>query len=205
MDSPIRANQAHDLESAEQSVHSERDISDVPLKVTDKRYRLECDRLREDEAWQIKARRSTSSVAVRAAEEPKVREVNNSRSRAGNAHLDLGSVSNHLTQEQRQRAANELFASLGYATYSPRRTAGAPWKLVLVLVMALAGMAGYGYLAMRQNGIPVWRLPGVQTAIVLNQRLDAAGSRARADVQTARQRSHQLITAARERWARWRR
>jgi hypothetical protein len=206
--SPIRGNQTQRAEPAERVNHSSREISDVPLKVTDERYRLECDRLREDEAWQeIKARRS-SSVAATAIEEPEVAEVSDSThdsARIDDAPLDLGSVSNDLAQKHRQQAASELFASLGCPTQTLRRRSGAPWAVVLVLVLALAGVVGYGYLAMRENGVPVWRLPGVQTAITLHQRMDATESKVSLHLQNARQRSDQLIAAGRERWARWRR
>jgi hypothetical protein len=206
-DSP-RALQTQRTELAEQVTKSREDVLDVPLKVTDKRYRLECDRLRENEAWQgIKARRSPS-VAATAVEEPEVAEATvqaHDRSGIADAPLDLGAVSNDLAQQHRQQSARDLFVSLGYPTQTPRRRAGAPWTVVLVLLMALAGVAGYGYLAMRENGVPVWRLPGVQTALMLHQRMDATESKVSAHLQTARQRSDQLIAAGRERWARWRR
>ena len=195
-------------EPSENPVHSSRDISDVPLKITDERYRLERDRLREDEAWQeieSSRERRASSVPATAVDEPEVPEVGEGGNRIHEARIDLGSVSNDLAQEQRQRAAAELFASLGYARQSRPRRAGAPWKVVLVLVMALAGLAGYGYLAMRENAIPMGRLPGVQTTIALHQRMDADKSRVRADLRAARARSDQLIAAGRDRWARWRR
>lgn len=205
-------------ERPEQFDDGQRDISDVPLKITDERYRLECDRLREDEAWhEIRARRARSSVAAVAVEEPeepvlpqrsRVPEVNDGGSRISDAPLDLGSVSNELTQEHRQMAATELFAGLGYAPQPSRGArcrAGASWTMVLVLILALGGLAGYGYLAMRENGIPAWRLPGVRTAIALHQRLNAVESRASADAQAVRERSDRLMAAGRERWARLRR
>jgi hypothetical protein len=207
-DSPVRTDRMQSSGQPERLDHTEKDISDIPLKITDERYRLECDRLREDEAWQeIRAahRRASSSACATAVEEPEVPEMNDSGSRIGDAQLDLGSVSNDLAQKHRQQAASELFGSLAYAKHPPRRRTGAPWGVVLVLVMALAGITGYGYLAMRENAIPVRRLPGVQTAIVLQQRLDAVQSRASADLQAARQRSDQLLAAGRERWARLRR
>lgn len=207
LDSSIRVDQTQHSATPEQLDHSAKDISDIPLKITDERYRLECDRLREDEAWHDIAaiRRRAWSVRATAVEEPEVPEVNDNAGQIGDAQLDLGSVSNELTQQHRQQAASELFGSLGYAKPSPPRRAGAPWKVVLLLVMALAGFTGYGYLAMRENGVPARQLPGVQTAIVLHHRLDTAQSRASADLEAARQRSDQLIAAGRERWARWRR
>lgn len=215
-DSEVAADR--DSERPERVNNSERDISEVPLRLTDERYRLECDRLRENEAWQeIRARRARPSVAVVAVEEPeesllpqesKAPEVNDRSSRMSDVPLDLGSVSNKLTQEHRQQAATELFAGLGYTTQpsrGTRRRAGAPWTTVLVLILALAGFVGYGYLAMRENGIPAWRLPGVRTAIALHQRLNTAESRASADAQAVRERSDRLMAAGRERWARLRR
>jgi len=214
-DSSVGAEESRPLEGWERLHHSQNDISDLPLKITDERYRLECDRLREDEAWQdVKAQAprpsssvaATVSVAATAVEEP---EVHRSGSAIDNTPVDFGSVSNDLTQEQRERAANELFASLGYTRVSPRESrqqrTGAPWTAVLVLVVVLAGTVGYGYLTMRENGVSPWRLPGVQTAIVLHQRLDAAQSKASAVVQAARDRSEQLMAAGRERWTHWRR
>jgi hypothetical protein len=208
-DSSARADESPHSEGWEEL--GERDISDIPLKITDERYRLERDRLREDPAWrEIRARRprpsssvaATASVAAAVVEEP---EVHRSGSTIDDTPVDLGSVSNDLTQEQRERAANELFANLGYAKLLPRQRPGAPWRVVLVLVLALAALVGYGYLAMRQNGVSARQLPGVQTVIVLNQRFRAAQSKASAAVQAARDRSEQLVAAGRERWARWRR
>jgi len=161
--------------------------------------------IREDEGWRrIKARRSPC-VGARAVEERAVPGAQYDGNSIGDAPLALGSVSNDLAQQHRQQAASELFASLGYASQSTRRRAGAPWTVVLVLVMALAGVATYSYLAMRENGVPMWRLPGVQAATAVHQRVDAAESSASAHLQTARERSDQLIAAGRERWARWRR
>jgi len=108
-----------------------------------------------------------------------------------------------LTQEQRERAANELFASLGYTKLSPRQKAGAPWTVVLILVIALAALAGYGYLAMRQNGVSARQLPGVQTASVLDKRWRGAQSEVSAAVEAARDRSELLIAIGRARFARW--
>ena len=208
-DSSARADESPHFEGWEKL--GERDISGIPLKITDERYRLERDRLREDEAWQeIRARRprpsssvaATASVAAAVVEEP---EVHRSGGTIDDTPVDLGTVSNDLTQEQRERAANELFANLGYAKLSPRQRAGAPWSVVLVLFLALAAVVGYGYLAMQQNGVSARQLPGVQTVIMLNQRFRAAQSEVSAAVEAARDRSEQLIAAGRERWARWRR
>jgi hypothetical protein len=208
-DSPARADESPRFEGWERLGDGQRDISDIPLKITDERYRLEHDRLREDEAWQrVRVRKASSSivanspVAATAVQEP---QMHRSGSAIADTTVDLGSVSNDLTQEQRERAANELFASLGYTKLVPRQKAGAPWTVVLVLVLALVAIVGYGDLAMRQNGVSARQLPGVQTTITLNQRFRAAQSDVSAAVQAARDRSVQLIAAGHERWARWRR
>ncbi len=208
LDSSARTDESQHFEGWEKLGDGQRDISDIPLKITDERYRLERDRLREDEAWQkIKARRAspsaaaTTSVAATAVEEPKVRR---SGSTIDDTPIDLGSVSNDLAQERRERAANELFASLGYTKLAPRQKTGAPWTVVLILVLALAAVVGYGYLAMRQNGVSARQLPGVQTVVVLNQRFRSAQSKVSAGIEAARDRSEQLIAAGRKRWARWR-
>ncbi|HXJ91468.1 MAG TPA: hypothetical protein VMT20_01135 [Terriglobia bacterium] len=209
LNSSARADDSQRLEGWEKFGDGQRDISDIPLKITDERYRLECDRLREDALWQTNEARgaaspiaAATSVAATAVEKPEGRRCD---ATINGTPLDLGSVSNDLTQEQRERAANELFARMGYVKLLPPQKAGAPWKVVLVLVLALAALVGYGYLAMRQNGVSARRLPGVQTAMVLNQRFRAAQSKMSADLESARDRSQQLIAAGRERWARWRR
>ena len=205
-DPSVRDDQSRHSEGRERLHHGPGGITDIPLRITDERYRLECDRRREDAVWQeIEARRASPSIAATtsvatAAEEPEVR-----RSTIDDTPVDLGSVSNDLTQEQRERAANELFARLGYAKLVPRQRAGAPWKVVLVLVLVLAALVGYGYLAMRQNGVSARQLPGVQTTIMLDHDFRAAQSRVSAALQAASQDADRLIAAGRERWAHWRR
>lgn len=200
---PVQADSSQHSEGWDKLHHGPGEIADIPLRITDERYRVECDRLREDAVQQeIEARKASRSVSATALHEPQAHR--DSRS-IGDAPVDLDSVSNDLTQEQRERAANELFARLGYVKLLPRQKAGAPWRVVLVLVLALAALVGYDYLAMRQNGISARQLPGVQTAIVLNRRFRAARSKVAVKLESARERSDQLITAGRERWARWRR
>jgi len=202
-----------DSETPRQRDQSWGQISDIPLKLTDERYRVECERLREDEALQairVKPASSFSTPVSRTAvEEPEEPDLHRADDHSGidDAPIDLGSVSNDLTQEQRERAANQLFSSFGYVKVSPRpRTRkGAPWTLVLVLVLALAALAGYGYLAMRHNGVSARELPGVAAAITLDHSLESVRARASADLQAARERSDHLVASGRERWARWRR
>lgn len=205
-DSSVTADRTQRSEALERLDHGERYVSDVPLRITDERYRLECQRLREDEAWREMEVRGESTPQVATA----IGELEIPRATdRGNPHdegpIDLGFVSNELTQEQRQRAVSGLVSSVGCERPSPRRKSGAPWSVVVVLVLALAALAGYSYVAMRQNGVSAWRLPGVAPAITVHRHLEAARSRASVDLQAAWERSELLIAAGRERWARWRR
>jgi hypothetical protein len=205
-DSSVTANRTQRSEALERLDHGERYVSDVPLRITDERYRLECERLREDEAWrEMEVRGESTPQVATAIGELEIPRVSDRGNPLDEGPIDLGFISNELVQEQRLRAASGLASSLGCEKQSSRRKPGAPWSVVLILVLALAVLAGYSYLAMRQNGVSAWRLPGVATAITVHRRLEAAQSRARADLQAARERSDLLVAAGRERWARWRR
>ncbi|HEV2492760.1 MAG TPA: hypothetical protein VG204_06765 [Terriglobia bacterium] len=63
--------------------------------------------------------------------------------------------------------------------YYPRKT-GASWLTVLVLFLALVGLAAYGYLAFRKNNMSLAQLPGLQSVVTtLGGRMDATEAKLR--------------------------
>ncbi|HUI42182.1 MAG TPA: hypothetical protein VL523_09445 [Terriglobia bacterium] len=61
-----------------------------------------------------------------------------------------------------------------------RRGSGGLWAAVVILTLALGGLAWYGGVAMRRNNVPLAQLPGMQRLMAgLNGRMDGAEARLR--------------------------
>lgn len=86
--------------------------------------------------------------------------------------------------ERRKKAAGEPDGTPSRADERPkqpsRRVSKALWAAVVLLALALAGVTGYGYLAVRQNGIALSQLPGMSQLLgTLQRRMDATEARLR--------------------------
>jgi len=104
---------------------------------------------------------------------------------------------------------------------SPKRTSKALWAVVALLALALAGVTGYGYLIVRQNGIALSQLPGMTQLLgtlqsrmdttearlrdvtgdwaTLAQQVAALGTKTRSSLENARKHTEELVLQEQER------
>jgi hypothetical protein len=109
------------------------------------------------------------STEDRARSEEEARRVHTSRVVARTAnYLSMSGKDADERQERTTEPVNDVGRRPGGAS-------AALWVAVVLLELALAGLTGYGYFIIRQNGIALSRLPGVeQLAGTLRTRLNAS-------------------------------
>ncbi|HEV2426009.1 MAG TPA: hypothetical protein VGZ29_14360 [Terriglobia bacterium] len=78
------------------------------------------------------------------------------------------------------------------------------WTAIVVLILTLAGLVGYGYLAFQRNSVNVSALPGAATVRTVRTEAASAGDQARPAVSAAVQRVEQATAAVRVRYEQWR-